>query len=402
MASDRIQQLLIRYFNEECSLSEKRELALWIHTLGNEKEWERRLREIWEQYQSREKPDAERVAEILKEIVAEEQEEQRQTVSAPSSGMLKWTVAAAAVIAALIVLSLVYFVPNPNEQQSLTQKTDKQTNEILPGSNKATLTLANGQKIILDSLQNGILAAAGNPHITKVKNGVVSFKKSEDENQIAKISYNTISTPRGGQYQIILSDGSKIWLNAASSLRFPTVFTAGKREIFVEGEVYAEIVPNKDNPFIVHIQGLSGVKRGIVKVLGTSFNINAYRQNVPVKATLLDGSVKVESNNVKKILKPGEQALILQGGIQIHEDIDANSIIAWKNGLFDFSGNDIEEVMQRIARWYDVDVHYVNKPSAHFMGTISRTAKVSDVLKMLEMTGAVHFKIEGKTITVKK
>lgn len=404
MTNDRIQQLLIRYFKEECTPSEKRELALWIQSLGNEEDWQIRLQKIWEQYNVREKPKQERLEAILKEILADKDEDKPKVIPMPprsqQSGMMKWAMVAAAAIAALIMFSLIYFVPNPNEQHPVAQKVEKETNKILPGSNKATLTLANGQQIILDSASTGALKTAGNTKVIKVKNGLLSYKKSQISDLRSQIAYNTISTPRGGQYQVILPDGSKVWLNAASSLKFPTAFKKGKREIFVKGEVYAEVAKNKNKPFIVHILSPSGADKGTVKVLGTSFDVNAYQKNAPAKTTLIEGAVKISLGGNEKILIPGDQALIGKEQISIKKDVNTVGIIAWKNGLFDFSGTSIKEVMQRISRWYDVQIKYENMPSVRFMGTISRSSNVSDVLKMLEMTGVVHFIIEGKTITV--
>lgn len=411
MTNDRIQELLTRYFNGNCTASEKRELALWIHSLGNEEEWENHLLKVWEQYHATEKPDQEHLAEMLKDILADQNENKAGIIAMPPpaarSGMMKWAVAAAVVIGGLILFSLIYLVPNPNKQQQIVRREQQKTNHILPGSNKAILTLANGRQIILDSVKNGSFNLSGNIQVVKVKSGLLSYSKSNISNPESKIAYNTISTPRGGQYQVILPDGSKIWLNAASSLRFPTAFTGGKREITVKGEIYAEVAKDEEQPFIVHILSPSGADMGTVKVLGTSFNINAYKTDNPAKTTLLNGAVMVTSpspngEGLGVRLKPGEQALSGEEGINVRTPANLNGIIAWKNGLFDFSGSDIREVMERVSRWYDVKVKYKNIPSVHFMGTISRGSDVQDVLKMLEMTGVVHFEITGKTITVTK
>lgn len=409
MSADRIYYLLDRLFQQRCTPEEKEELVLWIETVQNEEEWISRLMKIWESYEPKEKMNVANAEIILKSVFKKNQElqsEQNLRLHHPnlSSSIMRWAVAAAAVIGILIILSVAFLIKKPvgTESETIADNATSQRNTaIMPGSNKATLTLANGEKIILDSVQKGHLAVSQNTDAVKVNNGLLSYNgRSPLIDNRHQIQYNTISTPIGGQYQIILADGSKIWLNAASSLKFPTRFAGEIREVFAKGEIYAEIAKNENKPFVVHVLSPSGEDKGTVKVLGTSFNINAYEDNTAVKTTLLHGSVKVEYGNNEKILNPGEQALSDNEGIRVKNDVYINEIIAWKNGLFDFRGNNIQEVMQRISRWYNVKVKYKNNPSAHFMGTISRNSDISEVLTMLEMTGAVHFKVEGNTITV--
>lgn len=420
MSTDRLQYLLDRLFRRELTPEEKEELALWTDTLQHDEEWKLRLSKIWNSYQPEEEMEPSRADVVLKKILSEGKTEKQpaKTVSLPytpiSGGMMKWAVAAAAVIGILIVLSLVFLVPRPNNNSvvATTQQASQKQN-IVPGGNKAVLTLANGKKIVLNNVNNGLVANQQTGKVIKLSNGLLKFSKAKSQKLKAKgqkpIEYNTITTPRGGQYEVILPDGSKVWLNAASSLKFPTAFTGKEREVTIKGEIYAEIAKNENKPFIVHILSPSGQKKGMVKVLGTNFNVNAYEEG-DTKVTLLEGIVQVSNQSATdntqpttdntRRLKPGEQALVNKNSIQINKNVNINEIMAWKNGLFDFEGNDIREVMQQIARWYDVEVKYENVPSAHFMGTISRSAKISEVLKMLEMTGAVHFKVEGKTIIV--
>jgi len=222
----------------------------------------------------------------------------------------------------------------------------------------------------------------------------------------ATVLYNTITTPRGGQYQVMLSDGSKVWLNAASSLHFPTSFTGQQRIVELTGEAYFEVahvsaVGEKNKlPFIVKIITASGARRE-VEVLGTHFNINAYNDESVVKTTLLEGSVKMTQESGSTLLIPGQQAqLNSNGDVNILKDADMDEAIAWKNGMFQFKKVDIKTIMRQIARWYDVDIEYQKNVDEKFYAEISRNTNVSNVFRILEETGGVHFVIEGKKVVV--
>lgn len=283
------------------------------------------------------------------------------------------------------------------QQQGLQPKTD-----IQPGGNKAILTLADGSTIVLDKAANGTLVQLGNVQVVKSKDGELEYKKSEVGSQKSEIAFNTLSTPRGGQYMLTLPDNSKVWLNAASSITYPTLFTGNERRVEVSGEVYFEVEKNAAMPFRAILNGTQ------VEVLGTHFNINAYNDEAIIKTTLLEGKVKVTpvigSQPVaqsSKILSPGQQAQISNNKLSIINDADLEAVMAWKNGLVQFDGNDIYAAMRMIARWYDVEVEYRgNIPHAHFRGGISSNVPVSQVLDMMEQTGEVHFEISGRKIIV--
>jgi ferric-dicitrate binding protein FerR (iron transport regulator) len=219
---------------------------------------------------------------------------------------------------------------------------------------------------------------------------------AKESSGTAKESFHTLVTPRGGQYQLLLPDGSKVWLNAASSVRFPTSFSGKERHVELTGEAYFEIAKDASRPFRVDAPG--GMQ---VEVLGTHFNIMSYTDENAINTTLLEGSVKVREGSVSSLLRPGEQASLNKAsdGISV-SNADVDETIAWKNGLFRFEGATIEAVMKQIARWYDVEVIYKGSVSKHFRGMISRSVDISQVIKMLELTSEVHFKIDGKTITV--
>ncbi|HEY4287012.1 MAG TPA: FecR domain-containing protein [Puia sp.] len=267
--------------------------------------------------------------------------------------------------------------------------------EIPPGGNKAILTLANGSNIVLGDVKNGALARQGNTTIVKA-DGKLSYETAQKAS--GAMLFNTIVTPRGGQYQVVLPDGSEVWLNAASSLRFPTAFTGKDRRVEITGEAYFEIAKDATRPFFVKIGSSE------VQVLGTHFDIMAYTEESTLKTTLIEGSVRFVNGGNASILAPGQQSrLNKDGGISIAGNVDATEVLAWKNGLFHFENAGIEDVMRQMSRWYDVDIVYGNKKDINrFYADIPRTTNLSDALKALSLTGKVHFEIQEKKIIVKE
>ncbi|MDN5284260.1 MAG: fec operon regulator FecR [Mucilaginibacter sp.] len=300
-------------------------------------------------------------------------------------------VAAASILLFLAIGS--YFIWNTHTRQQFAQK---QKYDIAPGGNKATLMLANGTQIILTDVKNGKLAQQGNTTISKTVGGGVVYDASvtKARNQPTETAYNVMTTPRGGQYHLTLADGTNVWLNTASSIKYPTTFTGKERKVEITGEVYFEVAHNAAMPFRVSSKGQ------IVEVLGTHFNINAYDDEPLMKTTLLEGSVKVSRNGAQALLKPGEQAQTGHDKISIVDDADTEEAIAWHKGLFKFNDADIQTVMRQLSRWYDVDVSYEGKiPDRRFSGKIYQNVsalKVSDILSYKK----IHFKIEGKKIIV--
>ena len=267
--------------------------------------------------------------------------------------------------------------------------------DLPPGRDAATLTLADGRTIVLDSA-NGTISKQGGATVINL-NGQVSYAKTGDKNAPVQVVYNTITTARGNQYQLILADGSKVWLNSASSLRFPTAFTGDKREVELDGEGYFEVAKNAAKPFHVKTSTQD------IEVLGTHFNVNAYKDEETIKTTLLEGKVKVLNDGKTAILEPGEQA-VLKGNspFTIDHSPDLDQVMAWKNGWFEFDNTDIKTIMRQISRWYDVDVRYEVKPNNEtYGGRISRNLNLSNILKMLETYG-VHYRLENKTLVVVK
>lgn len=258
-------------------------------------------------------------------------------------------------------------------------------NDIEPGSNKATLTFSTGQVINLSNAKSGITINA---------NGVAYSDGTVLNTKLDQKGSTTLQTPNGGQYYIKLPDGSKVWLNAASTLKFPTTFfTTANRKVDLSGEAYFEVAKDPKHPFIVTTNNQE------VEVLGTHFNISGYKGE-PIKTTLLEGSVRI---NGKTTLVPGDQSTNVDNDIKVKQ-VDTDESIAWKNGEFMFRNEPLENIMQKVARWYDLEVSYENTKVGKqvFGGTISKFGKVSEVLMMLELTGDVHFEVSGRKIKVKQ
>ena len=311
----------------------------------------------------------------------------------------KWWLSAAAIFLALLCTGI--YLSLLSKKNNLTAKAPLQLspskNNIYPGSNKATLTLANGTFITLDSASNGVLSRQGGSKIVKLSSGRLVYNANKNLSSVGIILYNTISTPRGGQYQVTLSDNTKVWLNASSSIRFPTVFAGRERRVEITGEAYFEVSKNAATPFNVLVNG------AVINVLGTHFNIMAYDNEASINTTLLEGSLQVVKGVATCLLKPGQQAALSKAGIiNIIPDANLAEAVAWKNGLFEFNSTDVKTIMRQLERWYDVEVVFDTNVNLHFSGEIIRAANVTDVLKKLALTNEINFKIEGRKIIVSK
>jgi transmembrane sensor len=296
----------------------------------------------------------------------------------------------------------------PGQQQAAAVQ------DVAPGGDKAVLTLADGSTILLDSAGNGLIAQQGATGIRKIGGQIVYDASHSPLTTDHSPVYNTMSTPRGGQYQLTLPDGSRVWLNAASSITYPTAFTGDERRVHITGEVYFEVASlpltpsggggiNGKMPFIVSIDG-----KAEVEVLGTHFNINSYSDDESIKTTLLEGKVKVVNresatgNGGSIILKPGEQAIaVSHSPLTIDHSPDIDKVMAWKNGFFNFEGASLTEVMKQLERWYDITVVYEKGvPNIEFFGEISRKVSLADLVNVLKDVG-VHFRIEaGRKLVV--
>lgn len=304
-----------------------------------------------------------------------------------------------AAAAILLILSVGIYFLNTKHLPEIGSGTSY-VNDIAPGDKGATLTLANGKQIYITAAANGLLAKDQGLEITKSADGQITYQVIPDKDH-SELSYHTLSTAKGETFQVRLPDKTVVYLNAASTLRYPTTFKNRERKVELLGEAYFEVAKNADMPFRVVS------KAQTIEVLGTHFNINAYPDEEQATTTLLEGSVKIRSAGKEALLKPGQQSVTSSqntagsvSGISI-TTADTEEAVAWKNGWFQFKNADIKTVMNQIGRWYNVDVIYQGKiPEDHYIGKVSRNVKVSQVLKILETSG-INFKIEGKTIIVK-
>jgi transmembrane sensor len=339
------------------------------------------------------------------------QEERQETRHRRIALTRRWIAAASVIF--VIVFAGKYFWNSyrSTKPERGVARVTKPGNDLPPGSNKARLLLGDGSVIDLADAKNGTIRQEGGARIDK-KDGqlIYDFSKGQEASRGADSSkgadgskvteaseMNSIQTPRGGQYEVILADGTKVWLNSASSLSYPTTFTGKYRQVLLKGEAYFEVAEDKNKPFKVSVGDVQ------VEVLGTHFDVMAYEDENAINTTLLAGAVRVTSKGMgSRVLAAGQEASMdrSSGSLSLNE-VDAEEAVAWKDGFFEFEGVSIETVMRQLARWYDVDVEYKGKTDKHFRGRIARSSNVSEVFKKLELTGEVHFSMEGKKIIVK-
>ncbi|MEZ2445674.1 FecR family protein [Chitinophaga sp. RCC_12] len=314
--------------------------------------------------------------------------------------LFPWKAVAAAAAVLLVVASgFLYF--NGHQQQrnkplATAEKTPVIKQDITPATNKAVLILADGTEVELNKATEGQIAAQGNTTVNKSGNGQLVYQLTDKPPTTALAVFNTLAIPRGGQYNLALPDGSKIWLNAASKLRFPTQFTGKERMVELEGEAYFEVAHNQQQPFVVKVKDMQ------VEVLGTHFNVMAYADEASINTTLLEGKVRLRNDGAAAvILNPGQEGVFTGNkGFKVNK-ADIEQVMSWKNGYFIFNDEDLTSIMRKISRWYNVDIEYSSgTKKLSFAGSISRFKNVTEVLNMLALTGTVQFKIEAGKITV--
>jgi transmembrane sensor len=268
---------------------------------------------------------------------------------------------------------------------------------ITPGGNKARLTLADGSTIVLDSTSKGVIAQQGVTRVSKTIEGKLEYIAQEKSHQLTNQQFNTITTPNGGQYQVVLPDGSTVWLNAASSIQFPTQFSANERRVVITGEVYFDVKKDATKPFRVKFGNTE------VEVLGTSFNIMAYTNEAATQTTLIEGAVKLKNGKENRKLTPGQQGTIQDNGSVTIQSVDTEEVTAWKQGLFYFREADVATVMKQVARWYDIEVQFEKgssgKAQKQFTGKVARNVKIEELLDMLHYAG-VEYRIADRKVTI--
>jgi transmembrane sensor len=400
MNNERLRSLLEQYFNDAISDTDREELLSYLN--NNPGEVFSTVDEEMLSLDSAPEFDNIRAQKVLADIKADSRFKD-QGVPVPvirKNNVLKLYAGWLKIAAAFLIFASAgfYFI---RSQKIGAVKNDMAANtaaKIVPGSNKAILTLATGKSIVLDSVANGALANLGKSQVNKVGDGKLVYDVLPNATHagVNVVLYNTLTIPPGGQYQVVLPDGTQVWLNSSSSLSYPTEFTGNSRTVKLTGEAYFEVAKNKDKPFYVEMNNVQ------VKVLGTHFNISAYADDNNLTTTLLEGSVQISKNGSLALLKPGQQAVIGSNADAITvSKAQINEAMAWKNGYFMFNDNNIVDIMKKVSRWYDADVEYKGDfGNQRFGGTFTRSKSITDLLKNLEQIGNVHFKITGRRITV--
>lgn len=403
--------LLRKYLAGDCTVAEQREVEDWYASYEEHPP-------LFEDEQSGE---ALRLLEKTREAIRAEITESAKPVPVETvraahletgrSRVYPLLKAAAVFILLIAGAAFLFFKQaHPKESTKPFASIQSSRQDRMPGSTKAILTLGDGRTIVLDSTANGELALQGNTKITKLGNGGliydVSHRQTAGNNSV--VSYNMLSTPRAAQYQLVLPDGSKVWLNTASSIRYPTAFAGRERKVEITGEAYFEVAKNPSMPFRVLVVTPPGKEGGApsaagteIEVLGTHFNVNAYTDERTINTTLLEGSVRINKGARQVTIKPGEQAKLNTAGAIEVENANLEETMAWKRGLFQFDQPaTLEVVMRQIARWYDVEILYERDISNdRFQGKMYRDENLSRILKILELSG-LRFRIEGKKIIV--
>ena len=359
---------------------------------GAHKSWDAsREQELWNKIQVHNQEEPVDPANHVDAIGVAHSEAPTKLISFYRRPRLYWPVAAAAAI--LLLAGAAYLLYTPNEKQAPVAVVPG--NAVPPGTNRAYLTLAGGQRLLLDDTTKGAIASQGGVQVIKSGNGQLAYAASSSKLQAASEAvYNTITTPRGGQYQVLLADGTKVWLNAASSLRYPTTFSGTERRVELSGEAYFEVQHNAAQPFRVQ------AGEQLIEDIGTAFNINAYTDEKVAKTTLLEGSVKVTGKNTL-IIQPGQQAQWqADGELHLAAGVDTEEVMAWKNGQFSFANADFASLMREVSRWYDVTIHYSGAvPTLHVFALLDRHVYLSTVLGFLQKNG-VRLRQEGREITI--
>ena len=390
-----MEEIFKKYLDNQCSPEEVRTLLAYFNDPENEKQLRELIKNSLEAIEtdnneSQWQPATDKIFDTIKRELK------------PAKGKIvplyrrTWIRVAAAVIILVGCYSLYKYINIKGTDKREIAKSDTTNNEIGPGGNKAILTLADGSTINLGTAASGTLTEQGNTTLVKNADGQLTYNSLNEKP--TQLFQNSVTTPRGGQYQITLSDGSKAWLNAASSIDFPVAFTGNERIVKITGEVYFEVAKNAAMPFKVKIGD-----KAEVEVLGTHFNVNAYSDEPTITTTLLEGSVKVSgpTQNNSTTIKPGEQAqLNANNQITVNKIENAKQVVDWKNGTFSFDSSDLEMTLRQLARWYDVSIIFEGAiPKKKFSGEMQRDLSLSQVIKLLEKNN-VYCRIEGKNLVV--
>ena len=388
---DQLPLLIENFIANTCSREEMNQLLLLANDAANEKEIGEVLKSFWDKSKDESAEDHVDWDERMKEMLEEIKPETPVVKLDERKSRINWKrMMVAASLLFLVATSYWYF-----NQKKAPQEIAGDVKA--PETNRAMITLSNGKKVYLDDVSNGTVMEQSGVQLRKQANGQIVYSKG-DQPRNRELQYNTLSNPRGSRViDVTLSDGSRVWLNAGSSITYPVDFVGKERDVAITGEAYFEVASNATVPFKVNKNDLD------ITVLGTHFNVNAYNDEAQTKITLLEGSVRTDlRNGATAILKPGEQANVTNQ-IKLLKDVDVQQVMAWKEGMFRFKDSNIEDIMRQAARWYDVDIEYKTDVSdLNFGGIVSRQANISQLLKKLEATEELKFKVEGRKVIVMK
>ena len=398
MPDPTIATLIDRLLNGAITPEEKDLLAKWVLYDSDEKELQSMMERAWTDFKPGQSLPAEKADQLLGHILREAKEKDPAQPMAIPGGRIErerrpvrlYRMAAAVLLFVIATGTVFYFL---RKQTGRAPIAIAGRDVLPPSSSNAVLTLSNGRTIVLDSVDKGNIATQRTTAVIKQGDGDIAY---QTEGKTADIEYNTLTVPRGSRIaHITLSDGTKVWLNAGSSLRYPVAFNGPDRQVAVTGESYFEVAQDKDHPFVVSKGSCA------IQVLGTHFNVNAYDEEEEIKVTLLEGSVKVTSGAGNSLLLPGQMAVMDAGRkIDVLKNADVERVMAWKNGYFSFANTDIRTVLRELARWYNLELVFNGVTNERFHVEISRDIPLSKVLRILEMTDKVHFNISGNKVTV--
>ncbi|MBN8855725.1 MAG: hypothetical protein BGO55_22895 [Sphingobacteriales bacterium 50-39] len=396
-----IATLIDRLLDGSITPEEKELLAQWVLHDSDEKDLHSMMAQAWRDFKPGESLPSEQADRILGTILHRvKEQEPTQPVAAPVHElparqapvrrMRPYRIAAAVLLFIILTGAGFYML---RKQSGPTPVAIAAKDVAPPSATRAVLTLSDGSRIVLDSAGKGNIATQRTTAVIKQGDGDIVYQTDGKTNDI---EYNTLTVPRGSRIaHVTLSDGTRVWLNAGSSLRYPVAFNGPDRKVEVTGESYFEVAQDKAHPFVV------SKGNNAITVLGTHFNVNAYDEEGPMKVTLLEGSVKVTSGSGNSLLLPGQMAIMDQGqNIDVLKNADIERVMAWKNGYFNFSSTDIRTIMRELSRWYGLELDFENETAEKFHVEISRDIPLSKVLRILEMTDKIHFSISGNKVTV--
>ncbi|MGJ1228091.1 FecR family protein [Sphingobacterium siyangense] len=376
--SKHIKLLFERYLNNHASREETAELFQYFQDTNNKEALEQMIENQLESRDKEELIDKMILDRVFGKI---DLDTEPQNITSPT--WYKITGVAAAII---LIISISYLFLNRSTYN------DHTATIIEPGRDKATLVLSSGKTIVLEDVANGKLTEELGTTIEKTEKGGINYKI--EGNTDVRIAMNLLNVPKGGQFQITLSDGTKVWLNSNSSLKYPSAFSASERRVELKGEAYFEVSKNKQKPFIVE----TSLQK--VEVLGTKFNINAYDDESSTQTSLAEGSVRVSCKNNTTLLKPGQQSTLTDQNIAVRS-INLDQVLDWKNGDFNFSNNNLKEIMRKISRWYNIEVIFEGPISQEtYVAQISRKKRLNDVLRALQLSGSIKYSIRNNKLYI--